>query len=46
MKIKGIVYQNNPKKIHGSLNGSNRVDLRVIRHNYIYEEEEKKNEKI
>ena len=43
MKIKGIVYQNKPKKIHGSFVG---IDLRLIRHNYIYEEKEKKNEKI
>ena len=43
MKIKAIVYQNNPKKIHGSFEG---IDLRLIRHNYICEEKEKKNEKI
>ena len=43
MKIKAIVYQNKPKKIHGSFKG---IDLRLIQHDYIYEEKEKKNEKI
>ena len=39
MKIKAIVYQNNPKKIHGSFN---RIDLRLLQHDYLYEKEEKK----
>ena len=42
MKIKGIIYQNDPKKIHGSFEG---IDLRLIQHDYVYEEEEKKDEK-
>ena len=37
MKFKGIIYQNNPKRIHGSCEG---IDLRLIRHDYVYEEEE------
>ena len=41
MKIKAIIYQNNPKRIHGSWEG---IDLRLIRHDYVYEEEEKKDE--
>ena len=39
MKIKAIIYQNNPKKIHGSCKG---FDSRLLRHEYIYEREEKK----
>ena len=39
MKIKGIIYQNKPKKIHGSFN---RIELRLLQHEYIYEREEKK----
>ena len=43
MKIKAIIYQNNPKRIHGSCEG---IDLRLIQHDYLYEEEEgKKDEK-
>ena len=37
MKFKAIIYQNNPKKIHGSCEG---IDLCLIRHNYVYEEKE------
>ena len=42
MKFEAIIYQNNPKKIHGSCKG---VDSRLLRHDYVYEEEEKKDEK-
>jgi hypothetical protein len=42
MKFKAIIYQNNPKKIHGSYEG---IDLRLIQHDYVYEEEDKKYEK-
>tara|TARA_R100000781_G_scaffold1538_1_gene2568 strand:+ start:1856 stop:1987 length:132 start_codon:yes stop_codon:yes gene_type:complete len=43
MKIKAIIYQNNPKRIHGSWDS---IDLRLMRHDYLYEgEEEKKDEK-
>tara|TARA_B100000003_G_C10646064_1_gene257075 strand:- start:240 stop:368 length:129 start_codon:yes stop_codon:yes gene_type:complete len=37
MKFKTIIYQNNPKKIHGSCE---RIDLHSIQHNYVYEEKE------
>tara|TARA_B100000424_G_scaffold183868_1_gene142524 strand:- start:305 stop:433 length:129 start_codon:yes stop_codon:yes gene_type:complete len=37
MKFKAIIYQNNPKKIHGSCEG---FDLRLLRHDYVYEEKE------
>ena len=37
MKFKAIIYQNNPKKIHGSCEG---FDSRLLRYDYIYEEEE------
>ena len=37
MKFKAIIYQNNPKKIHGSCE---KIDLRLIQHDYVYEEEE------
>ena len=37
MKFKAIIYQNNPKKIHGSCK---RFDLRLLRHDYVYEEKE------
>ena len=42
MKFKPIIYQNNLKKIHGSCKG---FDSRLLRHDYVYEEEEKKDEK-
>ena len=42
MKFKAIIYENNPKKIHGSCKG---IDLRLIQHDYVYEEGEKKDEK-
>jgi len=42
MKFKAIIYQNNPKKIHGSCKG---FDSRLLRHDYVYEEKEKNNEK-
>ena len=43
MKIKAIIYQNDPKKIHGSWDS---IDLRPMQHDYLYEgEEEKKDEK-
>ena len=42
MKFKAIIYQNNPKKIHGSCEGT---DLRLIQHDYVFEEEKKKDEK-
>ena len=41
MKFKAIVYQNNPKKIHGHLE---RINLFGLRHDYLFEEE-KNNEK-
>ena len=39
MKIKAIIYQNYPKKIHGSCKG---FDSRLLRHDYVYEQDEKK----
>jgi len=39
MKFKAIIYQNNPKRIHGSWDS---IDLRLMQHNYLYEEEEQK----
>ena len=41
MKFKAIVYQNNPKKIHGHLE---RINLFGLQYDYVFEEEEK-NEK-
>ena len=41
MKFKAIIYKNNPKKIHGSCEG---IDLRLLRHDYVIEKEEKKDE--
>jgi len=41
MKFKAIVYQNNPKKIHGHLE---RINLFGLQHDYV-SEEEKNNEK-
>jgi len=41
MKFKAIIYQNNPKKIHGSCE---EIDLRLLQHDYLYKEEEKKDE--
>ena len=38
MEVKAIIYQNNPKKIHGSCKG---FDSRLLRHDYVYEQEEK-----
>ena len=42
MKFKAIIYQNNPKRIHGHLE---RINLFGLQHDYVYEEEEKKDEK-
>ena len=43
MKIKSIIYQKNTKRIHGSWDS---IDLRLMQHDYLYEEEEgKKDEK-
>ena len=42
MKFKAIVYQNNPKKIHGDVG---RVNLFGLPHHYVYEEKEENNEK-
>ena len=42
MKFKAINYQNKPKKIHGDVG---RVNLFGLQHDYVYEEEEKKDEK-
>ena len=39
MKFTAIVYQNNPKKIHGEVG---RVNLFGLRHDYVYEEKKVK----
>ena len=39
MKFTAIVYQNNPKKIHGDVG---RVNLFGLRHDYEYEEKKVK----
>tara|TARA_R100001163_G_scaffold1674_1_gene2680 strand:+ start:95 stop:223 length:129 start_codon:yes stop_codon:yes gene_type:complete len=39
MKIKAIVFQNNPKKIHGHIN---KINLFGLQHDYIFEDSKEK----
>jgi|TARA_A100001391_G_scaffold50356_1_gene30577 hypothetical protein len=39
MKMKAIAYQNNPKKVHGSLE---KINWFGLQHDFVYEKVEKK----